>query len=72
MSRTAFAVYFRQVAGVPPLAYLGRWRISLAKRALLDGAASQTHREAARLFVGERVQQCVQAGSRYFPDPLPP
>jgi AraC-like DNA-binding protein len=24
MSRTAFAVYFRQVAGVPPLAYLGR------------------------------------------------
>jgi AraC-like DNA-binding protein len=40
MSRTAFAVCFRQVAGVPPLAYLGRWRISLAKRALLDGAAS--------------------------------
>lgn len=25
---------------MPPLAYLGRWRISLAKRALLDGAAS--------------------------------
>jgi AraC-like DNA-binding protein len=40
MSRTAFAVYFRQVAGEPPLAYLGRWRISMAKRALLDGAAS--------------------------------
>jgi AraC-like DNA-binding protein len=40
MSRTAFAVYFRLVAGMPPLTYLGEWRISLAKRALLDGATS--------------------------------
>ena len=34
MSRTAFAVRFRQVAGMPPLTYLVRWRMLLAKREL--------------------------------------
>ncbi|MEU7938201.1 AraC family transcriptional regulator [Microbispora bryophytorum] len=37
MSRTSFAVRFRAVAGVPPLAYLNRWRMLLAQRALRDG-----------------------------------
>jgi AraC-like DNA-binding protein len=34
MSRTAFAVRFRAAAGVPPHAYLTRWRMLLARRAL--------------------------------------
>ncbi|MFJ3034656.1 AraC family transcriptional regulator [Curtobacterium pusillum] len=34
MSRTVFAERFRAVAGIPPLAYLLRWRMLLAQRAL--------------------------------------
>ncbi|MFG2352299.1 AraC family transcriptional regulator [Streptomyces sp. NPDC048521] len=34
MSRTTFAVRFREAAGVPPLTYLQNWRMSLAARAL--------------------------------------
>lgn len=34
MSRTAFAVRFRQVAGVAPLTYLFNWRMRLAERSL--------------------------------------
>lgn len=36
MSRTSFAQRFREAAGVPPLRYLGRWRVLLAQRALRD------------------------------------
>lgn len=36
MSRTSFAERFRATAGVPPLAYLSRWRMLLAQRALRD------------------------------------
>lgn len=36
MSRTSFAERFRSVAGTPPLAYLNRWRMLLAQRALRD------------------------------------
>jgi AraC-like DNA-binding protein len=36
MSRTTFATRFRAVAGQPPGAYLTRWRIRLAERALRD------------------------------------
>jgi AraC-like DNA-binding protein len=39
MSRTSFAERFREVAGVPPLTYLNRWRMLLAQRALRDGDA---------------------------------
>ncbi|GGJ29991.1 AraC family transcriptional regulator [Streptomyces brasiliensis] len=34
MSRTTFAVRFKEAAGVPPLTYLLNWRMSLAARAL--------------------------------------
>ncbi|WP_423463994.1 AraC family transcriptional regulator [Promicromonospora sp. MS192] len=34
MSRTSFAQRFRAVAGIPPVAYLNRWRMLLARRAL--------------------------------------
>lgn len=36
MSRTSFAVRFHEVAGLPPLGYLTRWRMLLAQRALRD------------------------------------
>jgi AraC-like DNA-binding protein/uncharacterized cupin superfamily protein len=39
MSRTAFAVRFRETAGVPPLTYLLNWRMSLAARALRQDSA---------------------------------
>ncbi|WP_427893601.1 AraC family transcriptional regulator [Kribbella sp. GL6] len=40
MSRTAFAERFRAVAGMPPRAYLNRWRMMLAQRALRNGDVS--------------------------------
>lgn len=36
MSRTTFAVYFKSVAGIAPLAYLTEWRMRLAERALRE------------------------------------
>jgi AraC-like DNA-binding protein len=36
MSRTTFAQYFKTVAGVSPLAYLTKWRMRLAERALRE------------------------------------
>lgn len=39
MSRTAFAVRFRDIVGVPPLTYLTQWRMQLAQRALRAGAS---------------------------------
>lgn len=36
MSRTAFAVYFKSIAGVAPLTYLTEWRMRLAEKALRD------------------------------------
>lgn len=36
MSRTTFAVRFKEVAGMPPLTYLTAWRMRLAERALRE------------------------------------
>lgn len=38
MSRTSFAERFREVSGMPPLTYLGHWRMLLAQRALRSGS----------------------------------
>jgi AraC-like DNA-binding protein len=40
MSRSTFALHFKTVAGVAPLAYLTRWRMRLAERTLRDDATS--------------------------------
>ncbi len=37
MSRTTFALRFKQAAGVPPLTYLSAWRMRLAERTLREG-----------------------------------
>lgn len=47
MSRAVFARRFTQLVGMPPLAYLTRWRIELARRRLRDGAASVAEIAAA-------------------------
>lgn len=36
MSRTSFALHFRTVAGITPLAYLAGWRMRLAERSLRE------------------------------------
>ncbi|MDE1996103.1 MAG: helix-turn-helix transcriptional regulator, partial [Rhizobiaceae bacterium] len=36
MSRTTFALHFKKVAGIAPLAYLTEWRMRLAERALRE------------------------------------
>lgn len=46
MSRTAFAVHFRHVIGVPPLTYLTDWRMRLAERDLRAGASVAQAAEA--------------------------
>jgi AraC-like DNA-binding protein len=40
MSRSAFAARFHDVVGCAPIEYLARWRIAIAKDALLSGAKS--------------------------------
>lgn len=42
MSRTSFALRFKTVVGVAPLAYLLNWRMRLAERALRDSDASMS------------------------------
>ena len=39
MSRTSFAVRFREMIGMPPLTYLTKWRMQLAGRELRSGAS---------------------------------
>lgn len=40
MSRTAFATYFKAVAGIAPLSYLAEWRMRLAERKLQEDGQS--------------------------------
>ncbi|WP_414442107.1 AraC family transcriptional regulator [Burkholderia sp. 22PA0106] len=40
MSRTSFAVRFREMMGVPPLTYLTQWRMHLARRAIRAGVST--------------------------------
>tara|TARA_R110002020_G_scaffold391378_2_gene601775 strand:+ start:1821 stop:2753 length:933 start_codon:yes stop_codon:yes gene_type:complete len=40
MSRSGFAARFNEIFGCAPIEYLARWRIAIAKQALLSGARS--------------------------------
>jgi len=40
MSRSAFSARFGEVMGCPPIEYLARWRMAIAKQALAQGAKS--------------------------------
>jgi AraC-like DNA-binding protein len=40
MSRSGFAARFNEIVGYAPIEYLARWRIAIAKQALLSGAKS--------------------------------
>jgi AraC-like DNA-binding protein len=47
MSRTSFAVRFREALGMPPLTYLTNWRMHLAERDLRAGASLAEVADAA-------------------------
>ncbi|MGX1027404.1 helix-turn-helix domain-containing protein [Streptomyces sp. SAI-097] len=76
MSGTAFAVRFRAAAGVPPHAYLTRWRMLLARRALahdevtvaalatqLGYGSESSFSHAFKREVGESPSAIARAGS---------
>ena len=53
MSRTSFATHFKAVAGVAPLAYLTRWRMRLAQRALRDDPVTISQLAASLGYASE-------------------
>jgi AraC-like DNA-binding protein len=63
MSRTSFAERFRQVARVPPLTYLGQWRMTLAQRALRDDD-TRIGQLAARLGYGSESAFSMRSSGR--------
>jgi AraC-like DNA-binding protein len=87
MSRTSFAERFRTVAGMPPLAYLSRWRMMLAQRALrhsdvrivelasdLGYGSESAFSTAFKRAIGEsplRYRQRVRAASAVVTEPEP-
>ncbi|PZW39269.1 AraC family transcriptional regulator [Humitalea rosea] len=72
MSRSAFALRFKNSVGVPPLEYLLRWRMQLARDALRRGEAVASI--AARIgyasesaFGNAFKRVCGKAPKRYWP-----
>ena len=62
MSRSAFAARFHKVLGCAPIEYLARWRIALAKDALLSGAKSLDRiADEIGLRIRQRLQHSVLA-----------
>lgn len=60
LSRSAFAMRFTQIVGIPPIDYISRWRLSLAKDALTGSDLSMTE-------IAEMVGfQSVSAFSAFF------
>ena len=53
MSRTRFAVHFKSVVGLAPLAYLTEWRMRLAQRALRDDETSMFELAASLGYASE-------------------
>jgi AraC-like DNA-binding protein len=53
MSRTTFAVRFKEAAGVAPMQYLTEWRVRLAQRRLRDESASVSEIAAALGYSSE-------------------
>lgn len=60
MSRTSFAVRFRKHLGMPPMAYVTRWRLQRARVALVDGD------EVVAAIAAEHGYQSEAAFSRAF------
>lgn len=59
LSRSAFAQRFAQVVGMPPLAYLTGWRMSLARSLLTEG-------KAVKVVATETGYQSVASFARVF------
>jgi AraC-like DNA-binding protein len=67
MSRTSFAVTFREMMGMPPLTYLTRWRMHLARGELRAGASIA---EAAAA-VGYSSESAFSSAFKRFMDVAP-
>lgn len=67
MSRTAFAVRFRELIGVPPLTYLTQWRMQLAGQKLLSGSSVS---EAA-FSVGYSSESAFSSAFKRFKEMAP-
>ena len=61
MSRSSFAERFAAYAGVPPMQYLGRWRLQLAARMLTGDAVSVSRAASA---VGYRSEAAFSRAFR--------
>lgn len=67
MSRTTFVEQFREAAGVPPLTYLGRWRMLLAQ---LGGERVQHGVQARYRGVAAAVPRACAPRGRSVPGPV--
>ena len=67
MSRSTFALKFKETVGASPMEYLTRWRMLLAGDKIDEFQRSHFgHRAVARLRIRKRLQHGVQAGHGMF------
>lgn len=64
MSESGFAERFREILGFAPIEYVARWRIAIAKQALLRGEKSLDRIADNRLRIRQHIQQSVQQKAR--------
>ena len=72
MSRSNFALRFRELAGLSPLDYLVKWRMRLGAKALRTSPEPVSAIAYARLPIRKCLQQCLQAGNRHLAAALSP
>jgi AraC-like DNA-binding protein len=67
MSRSTFALKFKEMAGTSPMEYLARWRMLLAGDKLVNSSDSiSPHRPVARLRIRKPLQHSLQEGHGLF------
>jgi AraC-like DNA-binding protein len=66
MSRSTFALKFKETVGTSPMEYLTRWRMLLAGDRLTNSGDPICHRPVARLRIRERLQQSLQKDHGLF------
>lgn len=76
MSRSAFALRFKEVTGVAPLAYLVRWRMRLAQRELRSGTAPVSELAYSLGYASESAfsnafKRVVGVAPRYYREAAP-
>ena len=72
LSRAAFTRRFREAVGEPPLTYVARWRMTVARGPLRAGRSDPQRLPEGRLRQRVRLRQSVQARPRSGTWPIPP